>query len=66
MLGLEGAGAGEIQVVGLGGAECRELDPELVEVEGGDLLVQVLGQHIDLRELQCSPSFIFQPATGPF
>ena len=30
------------------GAECGQLNAELVEVEGGDLLVEVLGQHVDL------------------
>jgi len=29
-------------------AECRQLDAELVEMEGRDLLVEVLGQHVDL------------------
>ena len=48
VLGLEGARARQVQVVGLGGAERRQLDAELVEVERGDLLVEVLGQHVDL------------------
>ena len=43
MFGLVGAGAREVEVVGLGGAECRQLDAELVEVEGGHLLVEMLG-----------------------
>jgi len=48
MLGLVGSGAGEVQIIGLRGAQLGQLDAELVEVEGGDLLVEVLGQHIDL------------------
>src|SRR6516165_7833789 len=48
MLGLEGAGAREVEVVGLRGAECGQLDAEFVEVESGDLLVEVLGQDVDL------------------
>ena len=43
MLWFEGAGAREIEVVGLRGAECGQLDAEFVEVESGDLLVEVLG-----------------------
>ena len=48
MLGFEGAGARQVEIVGLRGAECGQLDPELFEVEGGDLLVEMLGQHVDL------------------
>src|SRR5215472_13280457 len=48
VLGLEGTGAGEVEVVGLRGAERGHLDAEAVEVEGGDLLVEVLGQDVDL------------------
>src|ERR1700756_5784671 len=48
MLGFKGAGAGQVEVVGLCGAERGQPDAELVEVEGGDLLVEVLGQHVDL------------------
>src|ERR1700746_3378368 len=48
MLGFEGAGARQVEVVGLGGAEGGQLDAELVEVEGGDLLVEMLGQDVDL------------------
>jgi hypothetical protein len=29
-------------------AEGGQLDAELVEVEGGDLIVEVLGQYVDL------------------
>ena len=43
MLGLVGAGAGELEIVGLGCAQSRQFDPELVEMEGGDFLVEVLG-----------------------
>jgi len=48
VLGLERAGAWQAKTVGLRGAECSQLDAELVEVEGGDLLVEVLGQDVDL------------------
>ena len=48
MLGLEGAGARQVQIIGLCGAECGQLDAELVEMEGRDLLVEVLGQDVDL------------------
>jgi hypothetical protein len=48
VLGFEGAGAGQVEVVGLRRAEGCQLDVELVEVEGGDLLVEVIGQHVDL------------------
>jgi hypothetical protein len=48
VLGFEGAGARQGEVVGLCGAQCRQLDAELVEVQGRDLLVEVLGQHVDL------------------
>jgi len=48
VLGFEGAGAGQVEIVGLGGAERGQLDAKLVEVESGDLLVEVLGQHVDL------------------
>ena len=48
MLGFEGAGARQIEVVGLRGAQCRQLDPELVEMQGRDLFVEVLGQYVDL------------------
>src|SRR6516162_7983841 len=48
MLGLVGSGAGEVQIIGLRGAQLGQLDAELVEVEGRDLLVEVLGQHVDL------------------
>ena len=37
MLGLERAGGREVEIVGLRGAEGRQLDAELVEVEGGEL-----------------------------
>ena len=48
VLGLEGPGARQAEIVGLRGAERGQLDPELVEVEGRDLLVEVLGQYVDL------------------
>ena len=46
MLGLEGAGAQQVEVVGLRRAECGRLDAELVGVEGGDLLIEVLGSSV--------------------
>jgi len=48
MLGFEGAGARQVQIVGLRRAERGQLDAEAVEMEGGDLLVEVLGQDVDL------------------
>ena len=39
---------GQAEIIGLRGAECRQLDAELVEVERGDLLVEMLGQDVDL------------------
>jgi hypothetical protein len=48
VLGLEGAGSRQREIIGLCGTERRQLDPELVEVERRDLFVQVLGQHVDL------------------
>jgi hypothetical protein len=48
MLGFEGAQPRQVQVVGLRRAQRRQFDPELVEVEGGDLLVEVLGQYVNL------------------
>ena len=48
MLGLEGAGRRHPDVVGLGGVKGRQFDPKLVEVQGGDLLVEVLEQDVDL------------------
>jgi hypothetical protein len=47
MLGLEGPGAWQGETVGLRGAECGQLDAELVEVQRGDSFVEVLGQYID-------------------
>jgi hypothetical protein len=48
VLGLVGAGVGQVEVVGLRGAERGQLDAELVEVERRDFLVEVPGQYIDL------------------
>jgi hypothetical protein len=48
VLGFERAGEGQAEIVCLRGAECGQLDAELVEVEGGDLHVEVLGQDVDL------------------
>ena len=44
VLGLEGAGAGKVEVVGLGGAERGQLDAELVEVERGAFSSRCLGK----------------------
>jgi hypothetical protein len=43
MFGFEGTGTGEAEIACLGGAEGRQFDAELVEVQGGYLLVEVLG-----------------------
>ena len=48
MLGLEGSRGRQTEVPRLGGAECRQFNPELVEVQHGDLLVEMLGQHVHL------------------
>jgi hypothetical protein len=36
VLGFEGAGARQVGIVGLGGPKYRQLDAELVEMQGGD------------------------------
>jgi hypothetical protein len=41
MLGFERAGARQVAVVGLRGAQRCQLDAELVKVEGGNFLVEV-------------------------
>jgi hypothetical protein len=43
VFGFEGAGGRQVEIIGLRRAEGSQLDAELVEVEGGDLLVEVLG-----------------------
>ena len=48
VIGLERAGNGQAEIFGLSVAELGELDADLVEVQGRDLLVEVLGQRIDL------------------
>jgi hypothetical protein len=48
MLGFEGAGARQIQIVCWRRAQRRQFDAELVEMQGGDVLVELLGQYIDL------------------
>jgi hypothetical protein len=42
MLGFEGAGARQFEVVGLRRAQRRQFDAEFVEMQGGDLLIEVL------------------------
>ena len=46
MRGLVGAGDGQVEVVGLLLAQDGELDVELLEVRAGDLLVELLGEHV--------------------
>src|SRR5215210_2723742 len=48
MVGLVGPLDREAEVGGLLGAQLGELGAERVEVQPGDLLVEVLGQHVDL------------------
>mmetsp|Transcript_20056 Transcript_20056/g.65997 ORF Transcript_20056/g.65997 Transcript_20056/m.65997 type:complete len:495 (+) Transcript_20056:103-1587(+) len=50
-VGLEGALLGHADVVGLLVGEDREVDAERREVERGDLLVEDLGQRVDLADL---------------
>jgi hypothetical protein len=38
---------GDVQVLGLGGREDGQLDVELGEMGAGDLLVELLGKHVD-------------------
>jgi hypothetical protein len=42
---VSGACGRQAEIIGLRRAQGRQLDAELVEVEGGDLLVVVFGQH---------------------
>lgn len=46
--GLEGAVGADVDVRGLVGGELGELGAQLVQVQGGHLLVQVLGQDVHL------------------
>jgi hypothetical protein len=48
VLGLERAGRWQAEIIDLRRAERGQFDAELVEVECRDLLVEVLGQYIDL------------------
>ena len=56
MLWLEGAGARQVEVVGLRRAQRGQFDPELVEVQSGDLssrclgVFAVVGEELDLRQ----------------
>jgi hypothetical protein len=43
VLGLEGARGRQVEIAGLSRVERGQLDAELVEVQGGDLLVEMLG-----------------------
>ena len=45
---LERTSGGDVEVSRLLRGELGELGSELGEMEGGDLLVEVLGQHVDL------------------
>lgn len=47
MVGLEGAGQREAEVLSLRIAQLSQLDAEGLQVAGRDLLVQLLGQHVD-------------------
>jgi len=47
VLGLEGTGGGDTEVLGLLGGEGGELDADVLKVSAGDLLVEVLGEHVD-------------------
>lgn len=50
--GLVGAVGGDVEVLGLDVREGRELDVERLQVGTGDLLVELLGKHVDTeREL---------------
>ncbi len=46
--GLEGPIDGHVDVAGLVGGELGELGPQLGQVKGSHLFVQLLGQHIHL------------------
>lgn len=48
MVQLVGTFHRDIDVVGLLGAELSKLGADLLKVEAGDHLIEVLGQHIDL------------------
>ena len=47
MAGLEGARAGNAEIACLSGAQCGQFNPELIEMERSDLLVEMLRQHVD-------------------
>lgn len=50
--GLVGAVGGDVEVLGLDVRKGRELDIERLQVGTGDLLVELLGEHVDTeREL---------------
>ena len=47
MVGLEGTLGRNIQVGALVLGQMRQLDAEMLEMSFGDLLVQLLGKHVD-------------------
>ena len=49
VLGLVGAADGDAEVGGLFLRELRQLRPDLLEVQAGDLLVEVLRQAVDVH-----------------
>ena len=55
---LEGSGDGHVDVGGLVGRELGELGAELGQVQRGDLLVEVLGQHVDLLLVAAGRAFV--------
>ena len=49
MLGLEGTLGVEAEVLGLNGGQLGELDTNLGQVRGSDLLIELLGEHVDAQ-----------------
>ena len=47
MVGLVGTADGDVKVLGLFRGECGELDVQLSKVGTSDLLVELLGKHVD-------------------
>jgi len=47
---LEGSGDGDINVVGLLGGEGSKFGTKMGQMEGGDLLVKLLGEDVDLAD----------------
>jgi len=48
MIGLERAGFGQFEIFGLFARQHGQLGAELGQVQGGDLLVEMLGQDVDI------------------